>query len=205
MIKGKIKILESNSKISGNILKSLGEELKLVIFRKKPQIESQIKQLVYQALLDCPEISSLKSGKLKFDFGLDSDPSLEIVAAIINSTYINFKQFKLTLSGVTNCFSIYIQPLDFNNLFNLSSASVVTDKGASLPWLEWLLTAGDAIVITEYHVEYGPYGRSGGAQMIPQGFFKVDSNFSGTPENNFITRALAGYEDKITNIIRNSL
>lgn len=205
MIKGKIKILESNSKISGDILKALSEELKLIIFRKKPQIEGQIKQLIYETLLNCTEILSLRSGQLKFDFGLDYDPSVEIVSAIVNSTYVNFKQFKLSLNGVTNAFSIYIQPSDFSNLLNNKFATVVTEKGVSLPWLQWLLTAGDTIVITEYQVKYGPSGRSGGAQMIPNGFFKVDSSFSGTPEDNFITRALSGYEDKITNIIRNSL
>jgi hypothetical protein len=206
-LKGNIKLIDSNSKISSNMLKALTDELKTIISKKKPRIESEIKSVIRTALMKSPEIESLVSGKLKLDFGLDFNPSNELVDAIIGATYVYFRSFKLTLNGASNALSIYIQPSDFANLLNQQFGQVITEKGVSLPWLSWLLTEGDAIIITQYGVEYGPSStsRSGGAIMKPGGVFKVDSAFSGTTDDNFITRALEGYEDKIKEIIRKNI
>jgi hypothetical protein len=66
---------------------------------------------------------------------------------------------------------------------------------------------GDSIIINEYSVNYGtfPTSRTGMAIMKPIGVFKVDSAFSGTAENNFITRALDKYEGRISEIIGQNL
>lgn len=206
-LKGNIKIVDSNIKVEANILKSMYEGVKNILFKSKPNIESRVKQLVREALYKCPEIESLQGGKLKFDFGLDNDPTQEIIEAIVASTYVYFKNFKLVKNGYSNVLSVYIQPSDFINLFSLSSASIVTEKGVELPWLSWLLTQGDTILITQHHVTYGAYpdGRTGGAIMKPGGVFKVDSKFSGTPDDNFITRALEKYQQQIVDTIGKSL
>jgi hypothetical protein len=74
--------------------------------------------------------------------------------------------------------------------------------GGSLPWLEWLLTLGDTIIIGSFGVEYGPHGRTGKAHMTKRARpFKVNSSFSGTIDNNFITRAVATVSQDIKNII----
>lgn len=206
-LKGNIKLIDSSSKISSNILKALTDELKTIIAKKRPKIESEIKTVIRSALLKSPEIQSLKDGILKFDFGLDFDPSDELVNAIINATYVYFRSFRLNLNGASNALSIYIQPSDFSNLLSNNFAQITTEKGVSLPWLQWLLTEGDAIVVTQYSVEYGPSSssRSGGATMKVGGVFKVNSAFSGTVDDNFITRALDGYQDKIQQIIRDNI
>jgi hypothetical protein len=207
MIKGKIIIKDSNEKITGNILKSMGKELKLLIGRKKPRIESLIKEIVREAISSCPEIQSLRAGSLRLDFGLNYDPTEEIISSIVGATYVYFKEFKLSLSGASNALSIYIQPSDFNNLLSSPVANVITENGTLLPWLQWLLTSGDVAIVIGYNVKYGIYenSRSGGAIMIPSGFFRVDPQYSGTVENNFITRALEKYSDKIQEVIRNNI
>ena len=64
-----------------------------------------------------------------------------------------------------------------------------------------------SIIIAHYGVEYGAgLGRSGGAHMVrlkdaPFGPFKVNSAFSGTIDNNFITRAMSGVSREIKNTI----
>jgi hypothetical protein len=120
---------------------------------------------------------------------------------------VYFKYFRFTKTGATSVLSVYIQPEDFQNLFSLPSAVTETEKGAVLPWLQWLLTAGDAILIVDYHVSYGPYptSRSGGGIMTNGGVFKVDSQFSGTQDNNFITRALEKKQKEILSIIERSV
>lgn len=203
----KLKIVDSNSKIEKSILAASETEIKAIFQKAKTKIHAKIINLVVDALSKSPEIISLQLGSLKYDFGLDSDPTQEIIYAVANSTYVYFKNFRFNKNTVTNVLSVYIQPSDFRNLLSSEFAQVVTNNGQTLPWLSWLLTAGDGIIITQYHVDYGIYStsRSGGAIMKPGGVFKVDSEFSGTIDNNFITRAIAGYESQITDIIRTSI
>lgn len=204
----RIKLLDSANSIENKIGASSTKELRQLFQKAKPKIESGIKNLVVASLLSCPEIKSLQSGKLKFDFGLVIDPTSEIVYSIANTTHVIIKNFKVSKSVITNALTIYIQPSDFKNLLSNPFANTLTERGDSLPWLKWLLVEGDAIIINNYSVEYGPYinSRSGGAIMIPSiGVFKVDSAFSGTTENNFITRALENKENEILDIIRGAI
>lgn len=203
----KIKILDSTSKIEKNTLKAAEPEIKNLFQRAKPKIESGIKQIVVKALQRSPEIASLKDGTLRLDFGLVVDPSDDIVYAVANSVNVLFKNFRFYKNSMSNVMSIYIQPSDFNNLLSLAVANVITERGEVLPWLEWLLTAGNAVVIAGYSVEYGNFqtSRTGGAVMEPVGFFKVDPQFSGTSENNFITRAIEPYSEEINNLIKSLL
>ena len=79
-------------------------------------------------------------------------------------------------------------------------------EGGRIPWLNWLLTAGDSILIANFGVEFGSYGRTGKARMSGNfAPYKVHSSFSGTPDNNFITRAIAAVYPQIKEIIRKEL
>jgi hypothetical protein len=98
-----------------------------------------------------------------------------------------------------------IQPIDYSNLFSLSVSEQVID-GGSIPWLKWLLTLGDTIIIANFGVKYGPFGRTGKAHMTQTSRpFKVNSLFSGTADNNFITRALSNSSAQIKQAIRGAL
>lgn len=207
MFKGKIKIIDSNNKIENNVLDACRDELKKMFTKAIPKIRADVINLTVNALSGSPEIQSLKHGALKFDFGLTEDPTTAIIYAVANSINVYFKGLRLNKRSTTNVLSIYIQPSDFQNLLNLPDAYSVTELGDSLPWLKWLLTAGDAILIKGYHVEYGnsPNSRSGGAIMVPKSIFKVNSAFSGTEDDNFITRALANYDKELATIVEKSI
>lgn len=202
-----IRIIDSDQKIMRNILEGSAKEIKAMFQRAKTKIHADIINLIIEALYKSPEIASLQSGKLKMDFGLDTDPTEELIYSIANSTYVYFRDFKFTQGSVKNVLSIYIQPEDFNNILNKDFAKVITEKGEELPWLQWLLLAGDAVVVTQYHVSYGAYenSRAGGAIMKPSGFFRVDPAFSGDAEDNFITRCISQYENQIFEIVRGAL
>lgn len=206
-LRGKIVIKESNNELERRALASSQEKIKQIFQKAKVKIHAEVINLVVEALSSSPEIKSLQSGKLRSDFGLPDDVTQEVIYAIANSTYVYFRDFQFTKANVNNILSIYIQPADFKNLLNSDFAMVQTDKGQSLPWLRWLLLEGDAIIINQYHVSSGSYptSRTGEAIMVPKGVFKVDSNFSGTAEDNFITRALDRYEERISEIVRNNL
>lgn len=206
-INGKLTIVDSVAKIEKEILKAYEAEVKLLFRKSVYKIQADIINLMIEALYQSPEILSLQSGKLKADFGLDFDPTEVIIYAIANSTTVQLNNFKFGGSTAENVLTINIQPEDFRNVLNLREASILTEKGSALPWLEWLLTAGDSIIITNYHVSYvpNPSSRSGSAIMIPKGVFKVDSSFSGTIQNNFITRAIDSHQEQIIEIVGRNL
>ena len=84
---------------------------------------------------------------------------------------------------------------------------MVYAKG-DLHWLQWLLERGDEIIVAGY--EFGGNsgrGRSGLGYMTTGGSFRVPPQFSGTKDNNFISRALVGkaQEQAISKILMGAL
>lgn len=203
MIRGSIKLIETQNKIQNSIFGAIEKEIKLRLNGSIYKIRADIINITIEALEQSPEIQSLRDGKLRLDFGLNFDPTTELIYAIANSIYVQFKGFRFFKKSSNNVLTVYIQPQDFRNILSLSSANVITEKGTSIPWLQWLLTAGDGIVISGYKVAYGSFtaSRSGGAIMIPVSVFKVDSQFSGTINDNFITRALDSKIDEIAEVL----
>ncbi len=202
-----VQIPESNRSIVAKINKSLAEMANKEIRSRVAGIKSALQPIVAAALFDCPEIRSLASGVLRFDFGLTGDPGPQIVAAIVQSLDIKTKRVTGSQNGIKGGLTIVLQPTDYANLLSLPVAMQTLEIESSIPWLEWLLTAGDTIIIANYGVQYGAgLGRSGGANMVslkkaPIGPFKVNSAFSGSIDNNFITRALDAVEPQIQNAI----
>ena len=198
MAKSGIRILESNAQIQKMIEQGLRKDAHKMISQSISRIKSRITPIIRTALSTCPEIQSLSGGKLAADFGLTDDPSGQIVSAIVASLNVRPRKGNAReIGGVI----VELQPTSFSNLLGLSSAEQEID-GGSIPWLSWLLTQGDTIILAGYGVEYGDYGRSGQARMN-RSFapFKVDSSYSGTAENNFITRAI----DKVSSQIRSAI
>jgi hypothetical protein len=69
-----------------------------------------------------------------------------------------------------------------------------------------LLNLGDQIIIADFGVEYGSFGRSGRGHMTPKERpFKVKTSFSGSTGNNFITRALDSHVGEIARVIERSI
>ena len=86
----------------------------------------------------------MAGGDLKAEFGLDSDPTQELVAAIMATLDVQVKPVTAKRKGGI---SVVLQSNDFSNLLSQPWASQ-SIKGGSLPWLEWLLTLGDSIIIS---------------------------------------------------------
>ena len=74
--------------------------------------------------------------------------------------------------------------------------------------MDWLLTQGDRIIVVNYM--YNPQtgiGRSMLGNMKEGGVFRVPPTFSGTVNDNFVTKALIGkhQEAAISNIFQQEL
>lgn len=199
---GSLKIVESTKQIEKMIKQSLAGDADKALSKAVSRVKSAIAPIITSALASSPEISSLSSGELRASFGLTSDPSPAIIASVVNSINITVSKVDRNLNGG---FAIEIQPDNFSNLLAGSFSEQLID-GGSIPWLEWLLTAGDAIIIADFGVEFGNYGRTGKARMSKKKApYKVPSAFSGTIDNNFVTRAIDGAFPQIKEIIRRSL
>jgi len=201
-----LKIVESNRVISLEINKGLAKIFNKRIPRQARAIESQIKPLISSALSSSAEIQSLSSGELRIDFGLTQDPSAEIVSVITNCLSFKVPKAVATASSIRGGVLITLQPSGYDNLFSLSVATQITERGEVLPWLEWLLTLGQQVIIADFGVEYGPTGRTGGGSMSQTAApFKVNSKYAGTSDSNFITRTIEKIRPQIQNIIIKAL
>ena len=163
------------------------------------KIEGQVRPIIEGALLASPEIASLSNGVLKAEFGLTFDPTSQLVSAIVSSIDVNIDKLNVNMQGG---FTLTIQPTNYTNLLSLSIAEQDIEGGSTIPWLDWLLNLGDSIVVASFGVEFGNHGRTGLAHMS-KGFapYKVNSAFSGTADDNFITRAIARVSPEIRQII----
>lgn len=203
-----ITLSDSIQIIERRVNSSIARLVNQKILNKQVSIKSKIINLVSNWVYGQPEIISLISsspGSLAGQFGLTTRVGIdEIISAIRNSVDIRFNPFNDRLIGGLD---INIQPANFSNILNLA-AGHVRYSGGDLHWLDWLLKRGDTVIVTNY--SYNPQtglGRSGLGNMIPGGFFRVPPQFSGTEDNNFITRALIGssQEKQISQILREAI
>ena len=207
-----IKLLDSEKEIEDKIKAAFSEEINNVIQKNIKTLLEQSKNLVVQWISSQPELLSLSAktvGSLKGQFGIrdgqDLSATIDIVNAVKESVSIKFIKYnkKLTSGGL----EINFQPSNFTNLLGLQSGHVIYE-GGDLHWLSWLLTEGNrAIIIGYYYDPETGVGRSGLGTMSEGGFFRVPPEFSGTRQNNFVTRALIGdqQEAQLLSIFRSIL
>jgi len=193
-------IRETDKQIESRIKRALYKSINRRIRKAINKVRIKLEQMVVKWLLNSPEIHSLMSNSLnslKGDFGLENPAGdvAAIIAAVQSSVEVVQIPAKPTLSGYV--MKVQIQPKSMKNVLS-NVQSQMTEKGESLPWIEWLLLKGDAIINTEYHVRpMMGSGRSGLATMTKPGSYtvgRVNPAYSGTKDDNFITRALEGRE-----------
>jgi hypothetical protein len=143
--------------------------------------------------MNTPEYDDILNGKLGQELGL-KDPSSalsQILETLANGVTVDFQGLKIVGSALSGAVTIGLVKDKFIELTTLSSAKYMSGIN-EIPWLEWLLFKGDSIIIADYGVEYkySSKSRSHNAFMIKNGAgWRVPPHFSGTEDNNFITRA----------------
>ncbi len=196
-----IEISDSPTSIQKKIDEAIRKKLSRNLDTQK--ILSIVKNRVQKEITESSTWSSLLGqgpGTLNADFGLrrgsEASRLNEILQALLSSITLS----KSATTGRGEVQRITVQGIlaDFSDVRQLSSARVI-NKGESLPWFEWLVLRGDEQVVQGYRIEYGRFvrSRSGRAIMIlsPSDSFSVDPSFSGTIQDNFITRAIASAID----------
>ena len=200
-----INIVESDSQIEKMILRLLVKEANKILNKVKNNMVNNVKPVVRKALNASRTIESLRNGVLKADFGLTRDPTSAIIDTIVNSVEVRATRLSAVGSSIKGGLTLTVQPTDYAFLTTNPTIGGQAIKGGVMPWLDWLLVSGDAIIIANFGVEYGPYGRSGGGRMVEEKRpFKVNTNHSGTIDNNFITRAVDEHKLLIIDAIEKS-
>jgi len=205
-----IELLDSLPVIKSRINKAISEELNQRISKKVVRIKNQFKGVIRSWIMEQLEIQSLLSQgvphSLNAEFGLVPGMGDEavnaIVSAVVSSTQVKFTKIDANLKGGIE---FNFQSNTFSNLLGLSEGHVIADLGGDLHWLDWLLTKGDMIIVVGYFYKPSSKGRSGGGTMKEGGVFRVDPRYSGTTENNFITRAFEGREVQLAKILSSFL
>lgn len=210
-MKFSITLLDSDAKIRKNILDLLIDELNRVIDKAIPTIRTEIIKLLEDSLKQEPEYQSLTSGQLRADFGIpDTSIVDDIVSKLAATTQVQKRNIKATNSGLAGGLEISaIESQTISGLIADSNAFINDDlRGYSLPWLEWLLLRGNAVIVKDYDVKYGSYpgSRSGDAIMVEaDGSWRVPAEFAGTAKSNWTTRAIQRIDSQITKTIQQNI
>lgn len=210
-MKFSLNLVENSSDIAKLILTNLKKEIDKVIDKALPNIRLDIQNLVKEALISEPEYASLKAGTLRAELGILNVGEVDgVVDAMVNTLEITSQPIKIGNGGLSGGFTLtMIRSADINGIIGLDIAMSKTEKGQSLPWLEWLLLRGNDKIIQDYSVNYisNSYrSRTGSAVMIsnPNGW-RIPANFAGTEGDNWTTRAISKIGNKIPQIIQSNL
>lgn len=154
-------------------------------------------QIVKNCLKNDPDqtYDALCGGLLRADLGLKDGCSEaeQIVEYVANS--IELRKLPGTLKTLGGL-KVVILRSGIEPILDMPFASYVSN-GNEIPWLKWLLTSGNEIVVANYSVIYGsdfPTSRSGqaimGKKKASKGGFKIRGEHAGTSNVNWITKAL---------------
>lgn len=201
-----LKFRESEKQIQRMVETAIAKEINKKVKEILPKVRAQMTPIIMTALATCPEMLSLKNGVLRAEFGIRNDPTPQLLAAIMST--LQYKQL-YAQRGRGGGIQVVMQPSDYSNLFTQGFSEQKIRDG-SLPWLRWLLTFGDSIIITGFGVEFGNFkgkaSRTGKAVMSDElGPYKVNSAFSGTVNDNFITRAVERTLPQLIRVFRSVL
>tara|TARA_R100001377_G_scaffold19893_1_gene10420 strand:+ start:2243 stop:2875 length:633 start_codon:yes stop_codon:yes gene_type:complete len=168
-------------------------------------IEIAIQTLVKLRLQEAPEVNSLAGGELRYQFGLRDGASRisNIIVMWAESVEVRYVQGFGKFGGI----SISMGDNDYSDALSMPEAEFTTEDGTSLEWLRWLLLEGDTRIVNNYQFQSGRRGRAGGGVMVSRqnASWGVPSQFAGTDNNNFATRALESMQDEIDIIVRREI
>lgn len=198
---------------SNNIRRAILREVARIVNGKIPKIEQELRRFVKEemaaALKDSSEYAAMVNGPLDAHFGFEAGSAAtrleSIIDTVVRAVKIDVEKVSILGSGLRGGVSVSLSTDIFPALFSMSEANV-----ENLPWLEWLLTRGNDVIISGYSILFKntPYSRSGYAIMVKsqKGIWRVPAQYAGTTNDNWITRTMDMFESQLkiatSNIIR---
>lgn len=209
----RLTLVESSKQIEAKINRALLIEVNKSINKAAIRMVGPIRETVKGAIFSQPEVSSLSGAQLAGEFGLpDGRERIESIIDIWVNNITVVKKNATARGGQINAgLTINMIQRDYKDVLASSLATIRTLKGQELPWLEWLLRFGDRAIIRDFEVSFDrgrlARSRSGLAIMVETKGkrWRVPPQFAGTPQNNFVTRALDTVQDDVFKIIETHL
>tara|TARA_Y100001934_G_scaffold275594_1_gene370391 strand:- start:2117 stop:2773 length:657 start_codon:yes stop_codon:yes gene_type:complete len=183
----------NEDKVKKDILMAIQKHMKKNFNKSTDKIKMEVKNQVYNAILQSSTMDSLQSGNLREEFGLESVNPDGIASAVSNIVKLKVESPRISGDKIVAKFTIEAAPSDLQTVTSGSEDGLQeTEKGQSLPWLKWLLTLGDAVIIRSFEVKAGfpKRSRTGDKIMVKGRGWRVPPEHSGSEDNNFITRAI---------------
>jgi hypothetical protein len=208
-MKYSLNLLDKQSNIRREILSALKIEIDKALSMCVTKLKAPLSNLIKTALMSEPEYSSLISGQLRSEFGIADVGNVDIaINNISNSINIQKKAVSINNVGLSGGIELnIINNQDYGALTDSSAFVNDTERGYSLPWLEWLLLKGNTILVRNFEVEFGenPRSRSGNAIMIgSKSNWRVPPEFAGTIRDNWTTRALSRIDTDIIKLVQST-
>ena len=161
-----------------------------------PAVLEHARELFGQALREEPHYTSLLNGTLREELGLKNpaeEVELAIAAAVSAIKVASLPARGLSLGGL----EVLLLGEAYQQAIAIGSYENDGKHKTQIPWLEWLLLAGDSIIIQDFHVLTAlakgvasfPASRSGTALMVPRGAWRIPPEFAGTADDNWFVRA----------------
>lgn len=190
-----MKIIESNKEIEKLILKSWLDKINKKLLGKLSAIESNIVNISLAHFKSSDTYNELLYGDLRYSLGFPNGEQHEMVDTVVEtaakSLKVELDQFKI-VNDINGGLTVYLLKSGMIDLLSLSQSNIKIEEG-NIPWLDWLLTQGDKIIISDYKIIYRDAGRSGGAVMTksPGSYWKIPTDFAGTDDDNWFTRIVS--------------
>ena len=208
------RLLESNNIIAKKILKAIAFDYNKAMNRALSNIKSRIQTETKPFFVNTDFYSSLSGGDLEGHFGFPRDGQSRIEAiidSIISRIFIRNIPAVVSGHGFSSELQIGILRKDLSEVFSLSANVLIVQnysklhpEGQPLPWAEWWLQRGDAIIIAGFRILWGePKGsRSGQAIMVSGRSWRTPPVHAGTLDSNDLTKALLEHLDAYGNMLK---
>lgn len=206
-------IQEGEAQIAKLIIDAIRAELNSVLLSASTSIQQRARKLFEERLIASETWRDLDGGELQGELGIPLDVKTRlhnILLIWLQNIIVNYIPLMGNANGLRGGIKLNMLKSDWSDVINSPDASIITDRGGVLWWLEWLLTYGSQIIVKEYDVvaSTSPRSRSGMALMfkhVKRGYWMVPPRFQGTTNNNFVTQVLDTMDNDIENIIEDEI
>lgn len=208
----RLKIIESIDSIKAKILLEVKQQVNKRMRGYAPTISRKVGLLIEQKLLNTPHAQSILSGQLRVDFGLSESDANAALTDLISTIRKNIR-VKLDIradGAIRNAWAMQVDILPPGLINKISDIGSYESGGHSISWMKWLLTKGVSIIYEDYSIMHGGFStsRSGQAIMAKRvngEMFRVEPEFAGTVEDNFVVNTLGSLLPEIGLIMRRYL
>jgi hypothetical protein len=201
-------VITSDNEINQQIAEQWKDYLNYGLRNAANKIRERLLERTRELILANSTSQNLMTGDLAKELGIIDGRSImeEIIVAVQESIEFDFQPITSDFKGG---YIIRILKADFQDVLGIPDAAYTSSNGVLIPWLNWLLFAGESPVIYGYRVELNPNNptnsRTGAIMVKNAGAWSVPAVDAGTQDDNFLTRALESLDEEIGNIIRQEL